>query len=446
VFRCRRFVRLRVFAVVLVAAVLSVAGTSCSSGAEGRVLDVDGHPQAGCVVGAVQLFDEAGQRRVEVTPSLTRTDADGRWNLSGLEPGTHLLFTWQPGHGANMPGTDELVAMARAFATGVVPASGRYARGLSAVERHTSEVGVALELGLFPGEGVHLTGRLTGERLAGRLEYIVTASVKRGEIAAGTAGGFSYDGPGRLMRTSTFLGTVDAEGRFDLGWVLPGDPVNVSVRAVPSKCVQLASAVLSLSGEAVEAEIALPRHEIRQVHVTGPDDRTQEPRRLNVRFWEPGRSRGNVPLDPGERLDVVVPAGGMLLQATTDGYASRHVAVEPTGDSIGGDSAGDIRLELLPVTGTTITLVDEAGQSIEGAWIFVGTEATAGFTDPLPLFSVTDEAGMLMNMSLPLGNYPAQLVHDKGTYDEWRVDFDIDVTSSRNTVTVPLSTRHSPHR
>jgi hypothetical protein len=422
----------------MLAALLHVA--ACSPNADGRVLDVDGNPQAGCVIGAAQLFDAAGQRVRDASPVLTRSDADGHWSLSGLTPGTHLIFAWQPAKGSEAPGTGELIGLAKAFAKGSVPASGRYARRLATAERNATETSVDLSLGLHAEEGVHLAGDLAGPLLADRLVYVVSASVNRGESPTGTENGFTYEGSGgRLMRTAEFLGIADERGHFDLGWVLGGDLVSVSVTAAPAHCARLAQLGVALDRDMVDAEITVPRHEIRRVRVTGFPASTRGPDRGSLSCWAPGGSRWWQSPVPDAGIDVVVQAGGMLFQAAAIGYASSFIAVEPSID----DTGGEVLLDLLPEPPQEVTLVDEAGQPIPGAWIFIGTEATAGFTDPFPMFSVTDEEGKLSYPLLSPGSYPAQLVHDKGSYDEWRVDFAIDVQGPQTTVTVPLSAKYS---
>jgi len=241
------------------------------------------------------------------------------------------------------------------------------------------------------------------------------------------------------MRTAEFLGIADEQGHFDLGWVLRGDLVNVSASAVPAHCVRLGRLGVSLDRDIVDAEITIPRHEIQHVRVSGAPPATGRSPRVTLQCWEPDGSRWSSMRGPDVEEAVVVQAGGMLLQAAATGFASSLVAAEPSVDGTGGD----IALELVPEPHQEISLVDEAGQPIPGAWIFIGTEATAGFTDPFPVFSTTDNDGKLSCSSFLPGRYPAQLVHEKGSYDEWRVNFAIDIQGPQTTVTVPLSARYS---
>jgi RNA polymerase sigma factor (sigma-70 family) len=139
---------------------------------EGNVVDADGAPIAGAVVQASFQAGREGKGVPHPSPETT-TDDEGRFSLEGLDPGPHTLRARQAG------------------AAPVEAAAAAPARGVT--------------LRLSPGAG-----------LAGQVVDPAGAPIPSFTIAVLRRRGLASD----LLRT---LAVVDAEGRFSIGDLAPGE-------------------------------------------------------------------------------------------------------------------------------------------------------------------------------------------------------------------------------
>ncbi|HZL95434.1 MAG TPA: carboxypeptidase-like regulatory domain-containing protein [Vicinamibacterales bacterium] len=453
-----------------VAGVVAMGWVPAGNGFKGTVRDMEFKPVAGAWIEArnvahvtLDASDFEGEPAQE-----TRSAADGSYSLTGLGAGTWIVTAV----GSSTPRTDdEMKVLARSGVKELAPAGVAITRLVRryAEESHRVE---EVDLGLAPTAASSTYGRLVGEfdpeHFAYEIEYSQSPIVHStpGEhtisLSATSTGGVevSWSSGGTTTTPTLFSAVPTVDGRFDFGSLALDERARISVRATP-----LASDWLTSFGDAFDDQIAklergedglqIPVGALREVTFRasgGPATppaapqffRVSDERSLRFNVWdEHGVQRSLDGSSNGADAATArawLSTGRYLVRATHGSLASTFIPLRV-------DAQGempDVVCELLP--GSRISLVDEAGQPIADGRVYIGTDATADFADPFPLFSVTDEAGTLQPAALSAGRYRAQLVHNKLSPDEWRVDFGIEVKGPQERVTVPLSKKVKKHK
>jgi protocatechuate 3,4-dioxygenase beta subunit len=292
----------------------------------GHVRDAQGLPVEGAVV-------TLREQDVELTPSSLRratTDAEGKYDLSGIDPGERTLELTPPGHPMEPRGTVKLVDEAYLGLDLVVELSGRTVSG-TVTEEATSQP--------LPGVDV-LIARTAAD--GGRPPPPLSAR-------SGPDGRFRIPGVPAGLPALCAQSYPRPKVCVDLG---PGD---VEVAVVLAARAQARGRVLDAHGAALEHYWVNGRDQRSPdgvFHVDRSDERT-------YRVTSPGYAPGTLtdPLDGGESVAEV--------------------------------DLGELRLT--PAARTTVTVLDPDGHPISGAGVFherVGQASHAGHTE-----AVTDSQG-----------------------------------------------------
>lgn len=439
---------------VSVVGLVALSWVPAGNGIKGSVRDVDGKPVAGAWIEARQVAHatlDPSDFKGEPAQGI-RSAADGAYSLRDLGHGTWIVTAV----GSATPRTDdEMKALVRASAKGTLPGGVAVTRLVRHYQDDSARV-EALDLGLTSAAEQSLHGRLVGVFDPEHFHYEVQCSHPRtnynppgadsNNISVTVTGGGE---PVVSVSASppVFSAVPTADGQFDFGSFAVDEHDTITVEAFPLaqddwgfRHTTFAGPVAKLVQGAHGVEVPLPGLRVVTLRAVGLPDGAIG-RQPEYTIWD---EQGTFSGYPGPRAQattetrrVILPIGSYLVRAAAGGEESSIVPlrVEAAGE------LPDVVLELLPLPHNEVTLVDEAGQPIADAWIYIGTDATVGFRNPFPLFVVTDGTGKISNMSLSPGRYHAQLVDEQGSHEEWRVSFDFEVASPKSTVTVPLSSK-----
>ena len=367
--------------------VIALAVLACSERSDGRVLDAEGDPVRGCQVAVVHLCDVDGNPLDSQRVWITTSEWSGGYRLPVLHTGTHLLVAIEALPGHDLPA--DVTRTVLEIAAGEMPAGLRVGRKLVSNLGPLDVGWHSIHMSNPPGEGFHLTGRLTGHFEPSRFVYSIR-----------------YQGQDPDSESVELLAVPRSDGSFDLGWVPELIAASLIVEAGPEPAARLyhaadipepartAFGVERLVLGSQSHEIQLPFHARVRLRVAGLKSFIP-PSVPSVICWPPAGGMGShlFTVYDAAGVDCVLREGGHVFMArgrfSTDGLASPLTAVRIAQD----DLPSEIVLELEPATLWTTRIVDQGGQRLPPGRLEVGTSASADFDDPFPKGLVIQDDG-----------------------------------------------------